>query len=326
MAAGKRITTEEFIERASIVHHNKFDYSQVEYKNTHTKVIIICPIHGEFTQKPNDHLRGSGCHACSGKQRTSTTDFINNAKIAIGDHYDFSATEYKNLDTPVGIICPVHGVFQKLPRLILQQHQGCPECGRERHAKKVQERTLTHEEFVTKASVIHNNKYSYIDSVYVKSSCAVDICCPTHGRFSQLANNHLNGEGCPACGNERSGGKGGYTFEYFANNQEERNNPAILYVVGIANGNERFIKVGITAKSLDHRFNRSEYKNMTIEPILTQYMSLYDAFCIEQRIIDQFAEYRFFSNTRFSGYTECFKHHPEVIHDITEVINTHKQE
>ena len=62
---------------------------------------------------------------------------------------------------------------------------------------------------------------------------------------------------------------------------------------------------------------------MTIEPILTQYMSLYDAFTLEQRIIEQFAEYQFFSNTRFSGYTECFKHHNDVIHNITEAINTY---
>ena len=324
MAAGKRITTEEFIERASVIHNGKFDYSKVEYKNTHTKVTIICPIHGEFEQKPNDHLRGNGCHACSGKQRTTADDFIARAKLAIGDHYDFSVTNYKSLDMIVDIICPIHGAFQKSPRLVLQQHQGCPACGKDRHAMKAQERTLTYNEFVERAARIHGSKYNYDKVNYVGNAHKVTITCPIHGDFEQRPDAHFCGQGCPVCGNSLKGGNGGYTFEYFANNQEERTKPAVLYVVSIMNGNELFIKVGITTKSLDHRFNRSEYKNMMIEPILTQYMSLYDAFCIEQHIIDQFAKYRVFSNTKFSGYTECFKHQPDVIRGITEMINTRK--
>ena len=60
----KKITTEEFINRARKVHGNKYGYSKVEYKNAHTKVCIICPIHGEFWQIPNDHLNGCGCPKC----------------------------------------------------------------------------------------------------------------------------------------------------------------------------------------------------------------------------------------------------------------------
>ena len=61
----KKITTEEFINRAKKVHGDKYDYSKVEYKNAHTKVCIICPIHGEFWQIPNAHLQGQGCYKCS---------------------------------------------------------------------------------------------------------------------------------------------------------------------------------------------------------------------------------------------------------------------
>src|ERR1035438_4535454 len=38
--------------------------SKVEYKNTKTKVCIICPIHGEFWQTPKSHLKGVGCKNC----------------------------------------------------------------------------------------------------------------------------------------------------------------------------------------------------------------------------------------------------------------------
>ena len=44
--------TEQFIEKATKLHNEKYDYSKVEYKNTKTKICIICPIHSEFWQKP----------------------------------------------------------------------------------------------------------------------------------------------------------------------------------------------------------------------------------------------------------------------------------
>jgi hypothetical protein len=60
----KRLTNEEFIEKAKLVHEDKYDYSKVQYINTSTKVCIICPEHGEFWQTPNSHLFGAGCPTC----------------------------------------------------------------------------------------------------------------------------------------------------------------------------------------------------------------------------------------------------------------------
>ncbi len=55
-----------FITNSNIIHHNKYDYSLVEYINNHTKVKIICPIHGEFTQSPTVHVNNKcGCRLCS---------------------------------------------------------------------------------------------------------------------------------------------------------------------------------------------------------------------------------------------------------------------
>ena len=52
----KRLTTEQFIIKAKLVHGDKYDYSKVEYINANTKVCIICPVHGEFWQKPSNHI------------------------------------------------------------------------------------------------------------------------------------------------------------------------------------------------------------------------------------------------------------------------------
>ena len=61
----KKLTTEEVIKRFIEKNGNKYDYSKVNYINTYTPVTIICPIHGEFKQKPSYHLSGCGCQKCS---------------------------------------------------------------------------------------------------------------------------------------------------------------------------------------------------------------------------------------------------------------------
>ncbi len=56
----KRLTKEEFIERARRAHGDLYDYSEVEYINDHTKVKIIDPEYGEFWQIPGNHIKGHG--------------------------------------------------------------------------------------------------------------------------------------------------------------------------------------------------------------------------------------------------------------------------
>lgn len=48
--------TEDFIKKSNNIHKNLYDYSKTKYKSSIEKVIIICKIHGDFLQCPNDHL------------------------------------------------------------------------------------------------------------------------------------------------------------------------------------------------------------------------------------------------------------------------------
>ena len=59
-------TTEEFVIDAEKVHSGRYDYSRVEYVNSHNKVAVVCPDHGEFLIAPTNHLRGKGCKPCLG--------------------------------------------------------------------------------------------------------------------------------------------------------------------------------------------------------------------------------------------------------------------
>ena len=61
----KKVTTEEFILKAKLVHEDKYDYSKVKYANKRTKIIITCKEHGDFEQRPSDHSSGNGCKKCA---------------------------------------------------------------------------------------------------------------------------------------------------------------------------------------------------------------------------------------------------------------------
>jgi len=68
----KKPTTQEFIEKANNIHNFKYDYSKTNYINSCSKIIIICPLHGEFKQIPTDHLHKiCGCSECASEISTS---------------------------------------------------------------------------------------------------------------------------------------------------------------------------------------------------------------------------------------------------------------
>ena len=123
-------TIDEFIEKARKVHGDKYDYSKVEYKGSSVKICIICPEHGEFWQTPSSHLTGCGCPYCSGNAKDTTKTFIEKAENVHNYKYDYSSVEYINSQTPIKIICPIHGEFIQLPNNHLSKEYGCPKCSR----------------------------------------------------------------------------------------------------------------------------------------------------------------------------------------------------
>ena len=195
---GKKLTTETFIEKAKKIHGDTYNYSKVNYVNNRTKICIICPIHGEYWQAPDAHLRGQGCPTCGGTKKLTTQEFIEKARLVHGDKYDYSKVEYVNSATKVCIICPVHGEFWQLPDYHLKSY-GCPKCGINIRAKN---NTKTTEQFIKEAQQIHGDKYDYSKVKYIGKNKNVCIICPKHGEFWQTPHNHLCGAGCPSCKKE----------------------------------------------------------------------------------------------------------------------------
>lgn len=126
--SGKKLNTDIFIEKAKSVHGDKYDYSKVDYKDNHTKVCIVCPKHGEFWQKPQNHLRGQNCPSCANQYSPTTDEWIERAKKVHGDKFDYSKVKYVNTVTRLTIICPKHGEFLTYPNSHLNG-LGCPMCG-----------------------------------------------------------------------------------------------------------------------------------------------------------------------------------------------------
>ena len=187
----KKLTQQEFIDRATQVHNGKYDYSKAEYVNATTKVCIVCPEHGEFWQSPSNHLQGQGCKRCGELRNTDTKEqFIEKARNVHGDKYDYSKVEYVNGSTKVCIICPEHGEFWQTPLYHISSHIGCNKC-----------RALSIKEFVEKAHQIHGDKYDYSRVEYVNNRTPIRIICKVHGEFLQTPNTHLNGCGCQICSN-----------------------------------------------------------------------------------------------------------------------------
>ncbi len=186
----QRITKEIFISRSKEIHKNRYDYSKVIWVNQKTDVCIVCPVHGDFWQKPKNHIRGNGCQKCFATPKSSTKEFIKKAKAIYGEEYDYSKVEYQGNKNKVCIICSKHGEWWMSPNNHLRGHR-CPGCyGTPKY---------TNDEFITMAKKIHGNKYDYSKIEYKGNKTNVCIICPKHGEFWQNPQSHLNGNGCSKC-------------------------------------------------------------------------------------------------------------------------------
>lgn len=191
----KKLSPEEFINRAKKVHGNRYDYSKANYINSCTKIVIICREHGEFEQVPNSHLNGRGCVKCSYLIKSlhlmmGLEKFVRRAKKIHNDKYDYSNVNYVNNHTNVSIICLIHGEFKQSPKSHLMGC-GCPKCA------GVASPSI--EQFVYKAKKTHDKKYIYSDVEYINARTKIIIFCLEHGKFKQTPADHLKGNGCPKC-------------------------------------------------------------------------------------------------------------------------------
>jgi hypothetical protein len=241
---------ERFIERANIIHKNKYNYSKVDFKNYKTYVLVICNIklHKPFLVTPDNHIgMMSGCPACGRiksikKTRKPQKQFVKQLKFLFRNKYSYKKVKYLGAKVPVILICKKHGEFTILPDSLLRG-SGCFDCGRKIADLKRRKSTKY---FIEKAKKIHGEKYKYNLVNYKTAKKEVKIICKNHGTFIQLPYIHLTGSGCNKCGNETIGkrlrnsiekviiileekrGKG--RFDYTSVSQNYKNNKTPLLI------------------------------------------------------------------------------------------------
>jgi len=303
----RRKTTEDFVKESILIHGDAFDYSKTAYTTAHTKVTITCNTHGDFEQRPNDHLRGrQGCPECIQEERqlrgvferNGTKYFISRAQEIHGNRYDYQLVDYVNAHTPVTIICKKHGKFELTPNAHLRP-RGCPVCGNELRAQ--QEKTKSASRAINIATIKHNFKYGYhhVDRT-LGVSVPVEIVCPRHGSFMQPLNSHKK-YGCKQCAAEdRFAGQ----YSLRAIKEKFPDTMGLFYCLRCSINEESFLKFGITAKSVNERY--SNHSGIQFVVSMEFGTTLLHARELEIYLRNEYSNYRYFPTVKFPGYTECY--------------------
>lgn len=200
---GGRISKDEYVKQAILIHGNTYDYSLVKDIRASKEVIeIICRKHGVFNQSVHTHVHGkSGCPSCGkvGRTRITVDDFIKRSTILHENKYDYSRVNKINgIYDIVDIICPQHGKFTQCVNNHMNVGSGCPTCGNIKKMAKIAI-SKTHDDFISESKIVHNEKYDYSLTKYIKNDKKVKIICREHGAFLQRASGHLRGAGCAKC-------------------------------------------------------------------------------------------------------------------------------
>jgi hypothetical protein len=240
----------------------------------------MCREHGEFWQTPASHVNNrNNCPTCVGNTQSTTEEFtIKATQVHVGV-YDYSLVDYIGAHTKVHIMCREHGEFWQTPASHLGGG-GCPQCADNTKS--------TTELFIGKALLIHGNYYNYDDVEYSNRCTKVLINCKTHGVFLQSPAKHLNGQGCPQCGE--------YGFQ--------KAKPGTLYYLKVKDHD--LWKIGITNLTVEARFPKKDLAKLDVIWTKT-YENGQDCYDEEQRILQNFKQLQYRGpDILTSGNTELF--------------------
>lgn len=239
-------------------------------------------------------------------KKLTTAEFIERAAEIHSGKYDYSTTVYSTTYQKIAIGCPVHGTFIQVAKDHLNGY-GCPACG------GTGKKTTT--EFIEKSQLVHGDKYDYTLVDLKSMNKKVKIICPDHGEFNQRPADHAVGVGCPTCSLYA---RGRYSDKYFEDHPGDAASPAVLYVVNV---NDKFCKVGITKHDVMKRF-----ANKNVIPVNVVHTTLYAAYALEQRLLEQYKDKRYMavglSSRDFAGWTECFP--LSMLDELTMAVETIK--
>lgn len=198
-------TVESFISKAVKKHSDKngnplYDYSLVEYKNTHTKVKFKCnECSNVWMASPASHLQGAGCGQCGLKKQglNRVKDFT---EEIMGLKALVSGVKISSLPLPpvkmrdkVTLTCKKHGEFTVSVTQLIRRDKGliCKSC-------------VAQSKFIKDSTDVHGGRFDYSEVNYTRHDEEVKIRCNSCGNFFwQTPKNHKAGYiGCVSCSNK----------------------------------------------------------------------------------------------------------------------------
>jgi hypothetical protein len=234
-------THEQFLKDLDRVHPNR-DW-EVIGKYEHNKTpILLRDKYGDCLIPPNNLLQRSKPSVKTAVDKTKYT--INKFKEVWGDRYDYSKFVYLGARDKSIITCKKHGDFPQDANMHLSGKCGCTHCANESISDRVRSNT---KEFIEKAVLKYGTDlYSFDKTIYNTATENVIITCKKHGDFEQTPNRFLNGQVCKKCTYKEN------TANY--HELKKRRNNSIFYIIECFNDEERFIKLGVTSRSVNVRF------------------------------------------------------------------------
>ena len=179
------------------------------YIKSSAKVDIVCDTHGRSTIKAGTILFNSegrtqyGCKKCAVEGTGSSrmlpfTEFVRQMQGKHGkDAVEYLAEGYTGMHGSITYICPTHGKVVASALHHFKAKLPCKFCSADGRSERSR---IPFSQFVENAKAIHGDRYDYIEDSYIAMSEQVEIVCKVHGKFSQLASDHISSEaGCPRC-------------------------------------------------------------------------------------------------------------------------------
>ena len=202
------LSREKFIEKSIKCHGDRYDYSKVEYINARTNVIIICKIHGEFSQRPSHHYNGQNCKKCSHRGVPKKGESLAEVNPSLSKQWHPS----KNKLTPFDVLPASHKkVWWKCDKgddheweavISSRKKVGCPICS---NKKLVLSNCLatTHPELAKQWHPTKNN-LEPID-VFAGSGKKVWWKCDKGDdhEWKSTPNDRKSGNNCPVCAGQK---------------------------------------------------------------------------------------------------------------------------
>lgn len=294
------------------------------YRGMNQPATLECSIHGTLEPRLVKSIFSSPhpCILCAGTEAVKGYS-SSQAKQILEEHFD---EKYKIKDfvyvgkaTKVTLVCPKHGPWQirfgSYPR-----SRGCRMClepqnmkarklGLRRKAKVTRARRF--EAWLRICRETHGDKFDYSNVVYMNQKSQVQITCPIHGDFWQLADSHKR-SGCRDCADEDLGGL--YSKDYFASYPDRKERPAVLYYLKFTYSKHVWYKVGVTVTSPKERFSYATANGVIFEILELAQTTLYAAWQSEGQIQKNHGnKFRdpdlteFIDTSKFRiGHTECF--------------------